>query len=429
VGGARLKSSVRRAVAALKRYARSVWSRDRASLTGWRALTTRIGRIVAWSVRGLVVNKLSLQSAALAYYTLFSIVPVLVVVLWVLKLCHLIPHLMPAAGRQPVGSGAHLPDTNLLLRTAARAILASVERAGKLEAGLVGLGALAYGVVRQIVHVEAAMNAIAGAGQRPRHRWRMLGYLALLVLPPALRIVSGLLRGLSNLPVGSTLARALSWLLAVVPLLKSAVAVVIGLAILCLALTIFYASASRARIALRSTVVGAAAGAVLLAAVLWAFARLQIGVSRAGALQSGMAAVPVFLLWAHSSWLVILLGAQVAVAHELDAVLTHGTRAWSLGPYEQAMAGVQIMGEVARHESARRGASGDAGAASVTTDELARELRLLPNNVRDVADRLRLAGMLRGADGSAYRLACDPNRTSLQDVVGAMAAGGLNGAD
>jgi uncharacterized BrkB/YihY/UPF0761 family membrane protein len=37
-----------------------------------------------------------------------------------------------------------------------------------------------------------------------------------------------------------------------------------------------------------------------------------------------MAALPVFLLWSFFSWLVILLGAQIAVSHERDAILVHG---------------------------------------------------------------------------------------------------------
>ena len=86
----------------------------------------------------------------------------------------------------------------------------------------------------------------------------------------------------------------------------------------------------------------------MLAVVLWAFTRLQIGVSRAGALQSGMAAIPVFLLWAHASWLVILLGAQIAIAHELDGILIHGASALSLDPYGEQVAGLQIMVETTR---------------------------------------------------------------------------------
>jgi membrane protein len=382
--------------------------------------------VVTLSIRGVRAHKLSLQAAALAYYTLFSIVPVLVVALWVLKAFHLLHYLMPEVAPPPEATAAgaaaemHVPGANTMLRSALRAILSAVDRAGRLEAGIVGLAALAYGVIRQIIHVEGALNTIAGRRDRPARRWRMLGYLALLALPPALLIVSGLLRGVSRIPVGAAVADAVSWLLAEIPLLRSAIAAVVGLAILCFALTIFYASATRARVAPLSTLTGAAVGAGLLAAVLWVFARLQIGVSRAGALESGMAAVPVFLLWSFSSWLVILIGAEVAVAHELDGILIHGARAWRLGPYDEQVAGVQIMVETTQAELMARAGRAGVHDGTTATNDLARRLRLLPECVREIAGRLVAAGLLRRADGDDYRLACDPDRTGLRDVVGAV---------
>ena len=415
-GGARLKAAMRRSVAAVRRYAVEVWGRDRAALVGWPALRTRVARIVTWTVRGVVVNKLNLRAAALAYYTMFSIVPVLVVALWVLKLTHAIPNVAPALSNAADGAASGAPALsapNALLRQAARAILAAVDRAGQLETGLVGLAALLYGVIRQLLHVGAAMKIIAGvSAHRPRYS-RLLGYLALLALPPALVIVSGVVRVLSRLPLGSKVAGAISWLLTAVPLLKSAASTLIGLAILGLALAIFYASSARARLALSSAVVGATLSALLLVGVLWAFARLQIGVSRAGALQSGMAAIPVFLLWASSSWLAVLIGAQVAVAHELDGILIHGARAWQLEPFEQQVAGVQMVVAVARRAPAASG-------RGVAINDLARRLRLPPPAVREVAGRLAHAGLLREVSAGEYRLACDPARTTVRQVAGAV---------
>jgi membrane protein len=205
-----------------------------------------------------------------------------------------------------------------------RSILASVNRAGPLQTGLVGLGALLYGVFRLIRHAQVALDTIAGARERrPKYR-RLLGYLALLLLPPALLIVSGLVRRLGDAPLGESVARVARRVMEAVPALKSAASTLFGLGVVCLALTIFYASAARARIALRSSLVGAAVAALLLTGVLWIFTSFQIGAARTDALASGMAALPVFLLWSFFSWFVVLLGAQIAVAHQRDELLIHG---------------------------------------------------------------------------------------------------------
>ena len=125
-----------------------------------------------------------------------------------------------------------------------------------------------------------------------------------------------------------------------------------------------------------------------------------------------MAAVPVFLLWAFSSWLVVLIGAQVAVAHELDGVVIHGARVAPLAPYDEEVAGVKIMAELA-------GRARKPGDGLITASELARRLRLLPESVRNVAGRLQRFGLVRRIDGG-YRLACDPDRTRVSDVLDAI---------
>jgi YihY family inner membrane protein len=424
-----VKVAVKRLRAAMKRYRWSVWDRDRAALDGWAALGTRVARIATWSVRGVFTRRLSTEAAALAYYTIFSIVPVLVIVLWALKLFHAIPYLTPAVGNGSVIADAtadvRSPNANVLLRQAVRAVLTAVDRAGAVQTGLAGLVALTYALARLVIHVEAALDSIAGARDRPARYRRMLGYLALLALPPVLLVVSGVLRLIARLPLGENVADWIAWLADRAPLLRSTMGNVLALGLLCLALAIFYTSAARARIAFRSAIVGAAVSAVLLGLVLWVFARLQIGVSRAGALQSGMAAIPVFLLWAHSSWLVILLGAQIAIAHELDGILIHGTSALSLDPYGEQVAGLQIMVETTRRalSSPSDAPSDDARAGTATANELARDLRLLPDNVREMAERLQAAGLLRQAESGVYHLSCDPDETGLRDVVGAIIGG------
>ena len=104
-----IRAAVKRAVSALRRYSRAVWHRDRAGLGGWAALWTRFARIATWSIRGVITHRLSTQAAALAYYTMFSIVPILVVALWALKLFHLIGYLTPDAG-VPADCGQAVQD-------------------------------------------------------------------------------------------------------------------------------------------------------------------------------------------------------------------------------------------------------------------------------------------------------------------------------
>ena len=384
---------------------RSVWSRDRAPLSGLRALGTRALRIGILVVRGVVAHRLALLAAALTFFTVFSIVPTLVVALWALKA---LDHL-PMVGAPALPGSAQIPTGNQLLHAALAEILDAVDRATEVT-GLVGLVALLYVVMKMFSFTERAIHIIAGASQRTPAFSRMLGYVALLLMPLALLVTAGLLLAVAEKPIGAQVSR----LVGAIPGLGLALGAAGGLGVLWLAATIFYASAARARIPYRSAAVGGAVAAVALPVVFWAYVYFQLGVSQASALGSGFIAFPVFMLWAFSSWYALLVGAEIAVAHHIDRVLVHGARAFHLDHAGERQASAAIMLRLAR--AARPGLG---HGAAVPEDDLARELRLPPNLVGALCLRLVDRGLLV-EERRGFSLARDPDETALADVLDAV---------
>src|SRR4051812_31837096 len=139
--------------------ANAVWSRDRAPLRGLPGFANRAFRIAIHTVRGILAHRTGLQAAALTYYTVFAIVPMLVVVLWLLK----------AFDRLPVISSA-LPTGALtgdqMLHAALAMILDAVDRTSEIASGLVGLAALLFAVSKMFGFTERALHIIAASGQR-----------------------------------------------------------------------------------------------------------------------------------------------------------------------------------------------------------------------------------------------------------------------
>ena len=387
--------------AAIRAHARAIWSRDRSHLPTGAALGNRTLRILIASLRGLSVHRVGLQAAALTYYTVFSIVPLLVVVVWILKLLDRIPEL--DAGLP--GAAAHLPNGNSLLTTALHRLLENVSHTAQVTGGIVGLVTFLYAVVRLLIYTERALDTISSSSRRRPKLLRLLGYLALLLLPPLLAVVAGGTAAAARTALGSKV-----WgLVHAFPRFKLAGLSILGLLLLSVAIAIFYAAAPRARIAFRSAMLGGFAAALLLSIVLWAFAAFQIGMSRSNSVQFGATAGPVLLLWVFASWYVVLLGAEIAVAHSVDRILVFGlwtVRLDGLGEQETAVA---IMVRAAH-----------AANGIVAVDALARELRLPPQLVRHLCLRLLARGLLRGSGLGAFALACDPGRTSAADVVDAV---------
>jgi len=383
-----LRRRIERARDAIQTRARDVWRRDRASLRGWSAFKNRFLRIAIVAGRGVSVHQLGLQAAALTYYTVFSLVPLLVVVLWILKTLDRSGGVAPA---MPVAR--EMAKGNVALHSMLGKLLENVNHTSQVTGGIVGLIALLYAVVRLFAYTERALDRIASSTTRKPKLSRLFSYLALLMLPPLLGVVVGPLAGVAHQAIGSELNLAL--------------AAVLGLSALWLAIATFYSAAARARIAFSSAAVGGAVAAIALVSVLWAFARFQIGMSRGNSVQFGATAGPVFLLWAFSSWFVVLLGAEIAVAHSVDRVLIHGAWCFHLDALAEQETGVEIMMRAAR--------------ANVCVDGLARELRLAPQLVRRIGLRLCERGLLADAGLDRFALACDPDRTSVVQIMDALA--------
>jgi membrane protein len=395
-------ASVHRALSAASR---SVWARDRTALRGPRALVVRAFRIAILVVRGLVVHRLALLAAALTFFTVFSLIPMLVVALWALKVMDHLPVINAELPANP-----QLLSGNQLLHVALREVFESVHHASQVT-GLVGLVTLLYVTTKMFSFTERALHTIAGSGQQTPRFSRALGYVALLLMPPAVLAISGVLLAAVRQPLGNRIYQGLG----AIPGFEIALGALLVLGVLWLAVTIFFWSAVRARIPFGSAAVGGALAALALPVVFWAYANLQIGVSKTSALGSGFIAFPVFLLWVFSSWYTLLICAEIAVAHHVDVVLAHGSRAFHLDLDGERQASAAIV-----LRAARVARSGDGARAPLSDDELARELRLPPQLVRDLCVRLVDRGLLVEQRGGGFSLRPDPDQTAFAAVIDAV---------
>jgi membrane protein len=387
---------------AVRRRTDGVWTRDRASLRGLPALWTRTARIAIHAVRGIYTHRLGLQGAGLTYYTVFAIVPLLVVLLWTAKMAHLLPAITPE-----VPAGVKVPTGNQLLAATLGQILDAVNRASQITSGVVGLAVLLFTISKLFAFTERALHIIASSGQRAPSLQRLVGYVAILFVPAALVAVSGVLLALLR----GARRHGLAGILGAIPGFDLALGIALGFGALWLAVTLLYSAAVRARIPFASAAVGGVLASVALLVVFWVFATFQIGATKSSALSSGFLAFPVFLLWVFSSWYTFLVGAEIAVAHHVDSVLVHGAASFRLDCAGERRAGVALMVRLTELAAG--------GEKEVTADALARPLRLPPSIVRELGYRLADRGLLAvGKHG--FLLACDPARTTAGRVADAV---------
>jgi len=396
-----LKRVVRHAGDGLRAKMSAVWRCDRTRLSRLGSMRNRILRVSIASLRGLSAHQIGLQAAALTYYTVFSLVPLLVFVLWSVKALHAAA--LPT--RQLPHDGHWLSSGNALLASAIHGVFENVGRTAALTGGIISLGVLLYAAIKMFAYAERALDTIASSTQRKPKLMRLLGFVALLVMGPLLTAVAGVLVAAARTEVGEKILG----LLGPSPAVKLTAIAAASYLTVAVGVTIFYSAAARARIPFRSAAVGGLFAAALLAAVSWAFGEFQIGMSRANRLQFGAAAGPVLLLWLFACWYVVLLGAEIAVAHSLDRVLKHGVAAFHLDAVGKQEAAIAIVARAARAPS-----------RATQVDDLARDMRLPPAIVRDLCLRLQARGLLEIAASGGFVLACDPEVTTVVDIADAI---------
>lgn len=384
-----------------------IW-RPRTDLGRGRALFYSLSRIAYTAVRGFLVNQITLRAAALTYFSVLSIVPFLAFAFAVLKGLGAYGSFIEGTVRP------YLRDTfgaNPSLLGAIEAILEFVDRTSVSTLGAAGLLALVYTSVSLLSSTETAMNDIWGAREKRPFLRQLTNYVTLLVITPLLVLVAATLATAAE---SSEIVRVLRDTLNLGPvidvLLRFTSVAVVGTALFAL-----YVILPNVHVRPTSALLGAAVSALLWQGALMLYVRLQIGVAGYSALYSVVSAVPVFLVWAYISWVIVLTGAQVAASHQnIRAVGEHLlTRSM-----DQAMR--EALAVVLAAHMARAFLSGTSPPGEAALAQLANVPRTA---VAEILDALICAGLLaRTADGKevGYMPAREPETIRVKGLRDAL---------
>jgi membrane protein len=238
------------------------------------------------------------SAGALAYATLFALVPLAAVMFGVIS--------MFPVYETWIDRLSGFVFANFVPR-AAETVADFLEASAENARGLPGLGAFALllTVLLTLASIEDTFNRIWRVTTPRRAFWRVLIYWAALTLLPLLAVASLIVSSsLASLPVlsGAGRGHGASLLLQLLPLL-------IELAIF----TIAYRVIPNRTVAWRHALVGG-----LLATLLFEFAKtgfaMYLGRANYQQLYGAVAVIPIFLLWIYVSWVVVLLGASIAAS-------------------------------------------------------------------------------------------------------------------
>jgi membrane protein len=392
-------------------FTERIWSVRVADLHDPRALLYRASRVGYSTVRGFFTNRLTVRAAALTYYSALSIVPFLAFAFAVLKGFGAYASFIEGTVRP------YLQQTfggNPALLGSIERILVFVDRTDVSKVGALGLVILAYTSVSLLSSVEDTLNEIWGARTMRSFLRRVTDYITLLVTTPLLVATAGAaLTAAESSSIVLFVREALGLGGLIDLLLRFASLAVVGVAFFAV-----YVILPNVRVRPLSAAVGAAIAAVLWQVALVLYVRFQVGVSGYSALYSVMAAIPIFLVWTYTSWVVVLAGAQVAASHQNERLVRQRFRAQRTDQALREMLAVVVAAHVARDflsGSPPRGA-----AALAQLSELG---DVPPLTVEETLDALVRAGLLAKTttDGTVgYLPARDLDAIRAQDLRDAL---------
>ena len=386
------------------------WTPEALAQRGWRGGLKAAWRVIVTTWYGVFDNRLPQQSAALTYYTLMSLGPLLALALTVSGFIlsragaqadnpakraivaaveYVAPQVVAQAGK--AGQVVTLREINKDLDGLVDGLL---KNAASGEAGVIGLALILGFAVLMMSRVEDALNGIWGVRFGRTWRDRFANYLLFLVLFFLVGATS--LTMLSAASIAESIGHGTSWLSnwllrlpgggAALDFISGGGPLVISLTLLTLAFAAFNRMMPNVRVRWSAAFIGGLTIAVLVAAN-HRLAALYVGkVTQFQSLYGELSIVLVLMFGSYLTWLFVLIGGQVAYAYQNRRALARH-KAWE-GLSHRAR---RTLAFVCVSETLRRYRTGKAGP---TADDIALTARVPATVAEGCLQMLRDANLL-----------------------------------
>ena len=366
----------------------------------WGAVLRQLRYPVAL-IRDWLNGEINIRAMSLAYTTLLSLVPLMVFSFAILKgvgargdLRFLLHEFF-----RPLG-GAATQLTESVLQFVAN-------MRGELL-GVIGLAFLVYTVIATIQKVEASFNFVWRVEQPRSFARRFIEYLSLMILGPILLAVAlGLLGTAEHSPMAQ-------WLQGIAPLawLMGLVGRVVPYVIVIAVFTCMYTFIPNTRVTFRAALIGGVTAGVIWALVGKAFTALILYSSQMVAVYSGFAIVLTTLIWVYLSWLILLIGAQLAFYVQFPQCLRHGQESIELTDRDREQIALAVMYLIGRDYGA--------GESYWNAGRLAVEFDVPGIALTPVLKRLEGAGLILATEKELLVPGRDPQGILLADILDAV---------
>ncbi len=391
-----------------------IWRLDQNALSRPKGLLLKPTRILLLALQDFVRDRCALRASALTFYSLLSVVPVAAMAFGLAKGFGLEERLTRQIYLWLPG------QTEAVERIIAfaRSLLESTE--GGVVAG-VGVLVLFWSALKVLRQIEAALNDIWKVPERAFMR-QFTDYVTVMIFSPVLIIVSSSLNVFIRTQV-TDLTSQLALLRIASPVIFFFLSL-LPFALLWLLFVLIYLVMPNVQVRLKSAIIAGIIGGSLYHLTQNLYIGTQVVVAQYNAIYGSFAALPLFLVWLQLSWMIVLLGAQIAHAHERVGTYAMSIDYQNASQASRKQSALQIM-QMIIHRFEQGDPAPDA-------EHIAERLQLPRALVEDLLQHLveaRLVSMVEGSGTEpvvAYQPACDIQRITVVSFLEAWDKVGQN---
>ena len=294
--------------------------------------------------RDLADGQLSLRAMSLVYTTLITIVPLLAISFSVLKGFGVHNEIEPwlLGYLAPLGEKAQEITENII-------VFVDNIKVGVL--GALGFCTLIYSVIALMQKIESAFNFIWRISQSRTLVRRFSDYLSVLLFGPFLIFLSA---GLTTTARNTPIIEQVSLITGThfLEFLASIVSVIVPYIVMTFGFCFFYIYMPNTRVKFKAAFIGGLFAALMWKVMGWGFTNVIAASTTYVAIYAAFATIIVFMIWLYLSWLVILMGANIAFYVQNPKYIQIARKEIILSNRLRVALGLSIMDELADNQYA-----------------------------------------------------------------------------
>jgi membrane protein len=279
----------------------------------------------------------------------------------------------------------------------------------------IGLIVLFWTIAKVLMNIENSFNVIWEIKKSRSFGRKFTQYLTIIILCPVLIFLassvnvfirSQVVSITGKIPLPGMINEQIFSLLKLIPF-----------GLIWLLFTITYYTLPVARIKLGSALIAGIIAGTIFQLVQGTYIHFQIGVAQYNAIYGSFAALPLFIIWLHFSWMIVLFGAELSYAIQHGAAYEFEPDRLCLSLFQQKLFSLQIAWLLTK-----RFANGE---TPYTHEEIAKSLKLPIRLVRQMTGKLIESGLfattlLHEGGKSGIQPARDIRHFTVQFIIEAL---------